>query len=84
MAIRSGEEVTITYTRLLSSTPERRSRLLRQWFFLCGCRRCLSEDELGTWAGSPTCPWCRETNLLPQAVTEEEIEQENCVWRCSK
>jgi hypothetical protein len=38
--VKSGSELTITYTNLLRGAAERRMRLGEQWFFQCRCRRC--------------------------------------------
>ena len=84
MSIPAGEEVTIAYSGLLSSTPERRARLAGHWFFLCRCRRCRGpSDELGTFAGSPLCPRCGRGSLLPEEVGEGGDDGEY-VWQCNK
>lgn len=37
--IKAGQEVTITYTSLLTSLPRRQDKLAALWFFTCTCNR---------------------------------------------
>ncbi len=52
--IKSGEEITITYTSLLRPVLERREKLEYLWHFTCQCTRCQDPTELGTLIGKPT------------------------------
>ena len=52
--IKSGEEITITYTSLLRPVLERREKLEYLWHFTCQCTRCQDPTELGTFIGKPT------------------------------
>ena len=52
--IKSGEEITITYTSLLRPVLERREKLEYLWHFTCQCTRCQDPTEFGTFIGKPT------------------------------
>ena len=45
--ISAGEEITITYTGLLTSQPAKQEKLANVWFFTCTCPRCSDPTELG-------------------------------------
>ena len=52
--IKSGEEITITYTSLLRPVLERREKLEYLWHFTCQCTRCQDPTEFGTFIGKLT------------------------------
>lgn len=81
--IKAGQEVTITYTSLLTSLPRRQDKLSSLWFFTCSCARCLDPTELGSNISSVACPACPKGGyLLPSHIMvekeneEQRIEQE--------
>jgi len=73
--IKKGEEVTITYTSLLSCTAKRQDKLRSLWFFSCGCSRCVDPTELGTFISSVVCPSCPDRGYL---ILKGEM------WECTK
>ena len=56
--IEKGEEITISYTSLLSSTRRRRKMLSSNWCFDCECRRCADPTEFGSNLGTLRCQKC--------------------------
>ena len=74
--IKAGQEVTITYTGLLTSLPRRQDKLSSLWFFTCECDRCIDPTELGSHISSVACPACPKGGyLLPSHVKVEEERQ---------
>eukprot|EP00092_Neocalanus_flemingeri_P000627 GFUD01000669.1.p1 GENE.GFUD01000669.1~~GFUD01000669.1.p1 ORF type:complete len:821 (+),score=251.36 GFUD01000669.1:11-2473(+) len=75
--INAGQEVTITYTSLLTSLPRRQDKLASLWFFTCSCRRCVDPTELGSHISSVACPACPKGGfLLPGHVMVEKEKEE--------
>ena len=54
------EEITISYTSLMTSTRTRRRLLRDNWCFECSCTRCRDPTEMGSHLGSLRCQQCRE------------------------
>ena len=75
--IKAGQEVTITYSSLLTSLPRRQDKLASLWFFTCSCRRCVDPTELGSHISSVACPACPNGGyLLPGHVMIEKEKEE--------
>jgi len=75
--IKAGQEVTITYTSLLTSLPRRQDKLSSLWFFTCECQRCLDPTELGSNISSVACPACpKGGHLLPTHIKVEKEKEE--------
>ena len=65
--IKKGEEITISYTSLLSSNRERRALLRTNWCFDCTCDRCSDPTERGTNLGTLVCKSCGEAAVLMES-----------------
>ena len=76
--IKKGEEITITYTSLLTLAPDKKEKIANTWYFTCSCARCQDPSELGSYTSSVSCPGCpRKGYLLPCIeVEKEEIVKE--------
>ena len=77
--IRKGEEITITYTSLLTLAPEKKEKIANTWYFSCSCERCRDPTELGSFTSSVSCPGCpKKGYLVPclEAEKEEIVEEE--------
>jgi len=75
--IKAGQEVTITYTGLLTSLPRRQDKLSSLWFFTCECDRCIDPTELGSHISSVACPACPKGGyLLPSHIKVEKEREE--------
>ncbi|KAF2350507.1 SET domain [Trinorchestia longiramus] len=61
--IKKGDQITGTYTHLLSGTTERRKHLRYGKFFDCVCSRCSDPTELGTFFSALKCTRCGGTVL---------------------
>ena len=71
--ISAGEEITITYTGLLTSQPAKQEKLANVWFFTCTCPRCSDPTELGSYTSSVYCPGCPKRGvLLPGKVVKDQ------------
>ena len=46
--IKSGEEITVTYTGLWGGALHRRSDITTNWFFDCSCDRCQDGQDFGS------------------------------------
>ena len=55
--IKQGEEITIQYISLLFGNSRRREEIKSCWFFECGCPRCSSISELGTFTQTFSRVW---------------------------
>ena len=67
--ISAGEEITITYTGLLTYQAAKQEKLANVWFFTCSCARCSDPTELGSYTSSVLCPGCPKRGyLLPGKV----------------
>ena len=65
----AGEEITITYTGLLTYQPAKQEKLANVWFFTCTCLRCSDPTELGSYTSCVYCPGCPKRGfLLPGKV----------------
>ncbi|KAK3879935.1 hypothetical protein Pcinc_015529 [Petrolisthes cinctipes] len=80
--IKKGEQMTATYTHLLSATTERRKHLRYGKFFDCVCDRCSDPTEMGTHFGSLKCsqPGCGG-NIM---CTDPLVPTNDAPWACDK
>ncbi|KAK7073041.1 hypothetical protein SK128_003472 [Halocaridina rubra] len=80
--IKKGEQITATYTHILSATTERRKHLKFGKFFDCVCDRCKDPTELGTYFGALRCsqPGCGGNVLCtdPVCITND------APWKCDR
>ena len=76
--IKQGEEIVINYTTFIMGTAPRRRKLLRNWYFSCGCARCRDPTELGSHLSSLVCPKC------DLAMTQAEPLDPDSPWRCPR
>ena len=77
--IKKGEEITITYTSLLTFAPDKKEKICNTWHFTCSCERCSDPSELGSFTSSVCCPGCPKKGfLLPclEVEKEEEVKEE--------
>ena len=76
--ISAGEEITITYTGLLTYQPEKQEKLANVWFFTCTCPRCSDPTELGSYTSCVFCPGCPKRGfLLPGKVEVMDKDKES-------
>ncbi|XP_068208669.1 SET domain-containing protein SmydA-8-like isoform X2 [Palaemon carinicauda] len=80
--IKKGEQLTATYTHILSATTERRKHLKFGKFFDCVCDRCKDPTEMGTYFGALQCsqPSCGG-NIL---CTDPICPTNDAPWRCDR
>ncbi|XP_045604494.1 SET domain-containing protein SmydA-8 [Procambarus clarkii] len=80
--IKKGEQMTATYTHILSATTERRKHLRYGKFFDCACARCADPTELGTYFGALRCsqPGCGG-NILS---TDPLAPANDAPWACDR
>ncbi|XP_071534111.1 uncharacterized protein [Panulirus ornatus] len=80
--IKKGEQVTATYTHILSATTERRKHLRYGKFFDCMCARCSDPTELNTYFGALRCsqPGCGGSILS----TDPLRPANDAPWACDK
>lgn len=80
--IKKGEQITATYTHILSATTERRKHLRYGKFFDCACARCSDPTELGTYFGALKCsqPGCGGSILC----TDPLIPTNDAPWACDR
>ena len=78
--IRAGEEITITYTGLLTYQAAKQEKLANVWFFTCTCPRCSDPTELGSHTSSVFCPGCPKRGVLLPGKVElmktQELDQD--------
>ena len=75
--IKKGEEITITYTSLLTFGPDKKEKISHTWYFTCSCERCSDPSELGSYTSSVSCPGCPNKGyLLPCLEKEKEVVKE--------
>ena len=85
--ISAGEEITITYTGLLTFQAAKQEKLSNVWFFTCTCPRCSDPTELASYTSSVFCPGCAKRGVLlpgkvqaaPSAPAEEAVNGVNGV-----
>ena len=63
--IRSGHEITLSYTPTFASTPLRQTILQRTKHFKCDCERCKDPAELGSKLAALRCSKC-QSDVLPE------------------
>ncbi|XP_042215469.1 SET domain-containing protein SmydA-8-like [Homarus americanus] len=80
--IKKGEQLTATYTHVLSATTERRKHLKYGKFFDCACDRCKDPTELNMYFGALRCsqPGCGG-NIL---CTDPLAPANDGIWECDK
>ncbi|KAK8742535.1 hypothetical protein OTU49_001941 [Cherax quadricarinatus] len=80
--IKKGEQMTATYTHILSATTERRKHLRYGKFFDCTCARCSDPTEMGTYFGALRCsqPGCGG-NILS---TDPLAPTNDAPWACDR
>jgi hypothetical protein len=61
--ITAGEEVTISYIRLVGGKARRRAKLLSHYYFECTCALCHREPDFPGWEGM-FCPSCKTGELV--------------------
>ena len=76
--IKQGEEIVINYTTFIMGTAPRRRKLLRNWYFECGCARCRDPTELGSHLSSLVCPKCE------LGMTQTDPLDSTSPWRCPR
>ena len=77
--IKKGEEITITYTSLLTLATNKKEKISNTWYFTCSCERCSDPSELGSFTSSVCCPGCpKKGYLLPclEVEKEESVQEE--------
>ncbi|XP_037789283.1 SET domain-containing protein SmydA-8-like [Penaeus monodon] len=80
--IKKGEQMTASYTHLLSATTERRKHLKYGKFFDCVCDRCADATELGTYFGALKCSQAGcGGNILCSNPTQVDND---APWRCDE
>lgn len=80
--IKKGEQMTASYTHLLSATTERRKHLKYGKFFDCVCDRCSDATELGTYFGALRCSQAGcGGNILCSNPTQVDND---APWRCDE
>ena len=77
--IAEGDHISTTYTKILQGTAARRSNLLENKYFLCGCRRCADPTELGTFFSALRCYKCPRGYALPRNSLAQ-----NSDWVCNE
>lgn len=63
--IPKGTEINVRYVGVNVGQPMRHSQMLEVWGFRCGCARCLSPDDLGTFNSAIKCGQCEQGYILP-------------------
>ena len=69
--IKAGEELTLAYTSLWGSEVARRQDLVRNWFFVCRCERCESDDDWGSHLDTVRCQssdLCQVSLFIPDLL----------------
>ena len=80
--IRAGDQISISYTELLSTTVSRQHSLLTNKLFVCQCGRCRDPREGGSLASGLKCPAClKKTPARPGTLLPSQDPQ---VWRCDQ
>lgn len=74
--IRAGEELTITYTDIITQSSKERQETLREdYFFTCTCERCISSFRYDTKLSSGTTSSCDMVGAIHQdAESSDTIE----------
>ncbi|XP_017768634.1 PREDICTED: protein msta-like [Nicrophorus vespilloides] len=75
--IKKGEEIFLTYSRILWCTLSRRTHLLRTKHFACECPRCHDPTEFGTNLSAMLCESCSGFVLPKNPLIF------NGVWTCN-
>lgn len=67
--VSQGEELCIDYGNYLHESLQQRQLELKEWFFDCGCLRCVEESARGdAWTIAWNCTWCREKFSLEWTI----------------
>ncbi|KAJ8288682.1 hypothetical protein COCON_G00013410 [Conger conger] len=86
--IRPLEELTISYTDVMTPSQERRKRLQEQYYFLCECDRCTNTDKDADMLSGPEEDWMPlrqnipRLELLQSEQKWEEVRMESQTLAC--
>ena len=80
--IKAGEEISISYTELLASTPARQHSLLTSKLFVCQCWRCREPGESGSLASAVKCSVCLKKDPHSPATLLPSPDPD--FWTCSQ
>ncbi|XP_064188248.1 histone-lysine N-methyltransferase SMYD3 [Anguilla rostrata] len=64
--IRPLEELTISYTDVMTPSQDRRKRLREQYCFLCECERCVTADKDSDMLSGPEEDWMSLQHNIPR------------------
>ena len=81
--ILKGEELSIFYTDFLESRHSIKKKIVKEWKFVCQCKRCSDRTEFGSNFSSFKCPcggYFYEDNNIASGLKPLN----NNSWRCSK
>jgi len=80
--IKKGEQLTATYTHILSATTERRKHLHYSKFFHCLCDRCKDPTEMRTYFGALRCSQGGCGGSVINTNPKDETNMSH--WECDK
>ena len=81
-AIKKGDEIFTRYTPPQLMSLRRQFLLQNQWYFSCGCRRCLDPTECDTMGNSIICSICYNDNKTKDVMLPRDPRDQDSEWVC--
>ncbi|KAI1895859.1 hypothetical protein AGOR_G00111100 [Albula goreensis] len=75
------EELTISYTDVMTPSKERRKQLQDQYYFLCQCERCTTADQDSDMLSGPRKPGHQSSAIFPESSSSNQSRSGSRSWR---